>query len=126
MYLTLIILAFATAAISMTISKAKVTAPIRDWALENIPWVGKMLSCPYCVSHWAAAGLVLWEPVALNFFIAVFAVIALATIIEGLMLRLMFMHEMEIDRLNTELDEARASQTQLADALRGMMETEES
>jgi len=106
MYLTLIILSFATAAISMTVSKAKVSAPVRSWVASKSVWLGKMLDCPYCVSHWIALGLFLINPVPFNPFISIFAIIALATIIEGTMLRLLFVQENQIDDLKEALADA--------------------
>jgi hypothetical protein len=117
MYLTLILLSFATAAISMTISKAKVTTPFRDWIKTKSVWIGKMLNCPYCVSHWVALGMVLYTPMPINPVISIFAIIALATVIEGLMFRLIFIQEAEIDDLREDLEKAQVVIRELVDSV---------
>lgn len=69
---TCLVLAVAVAAASFTIARTKVTAPFRAAVLKRSKWFGALVSCPYCVSHWLAAGAVaiyrprpveLWTPV---------------------------------------------------------------
>ena len=57
----LLLMALATASITLTLTKAKVTLRARAWlAYQRGPlgWLGKMLQCTYCTSHWVAGTLV--------------------------------------------------------------------
>ena len=86
--ITIAILALATASVSMTLSKAQIFAGLRKWLLDGCwlrVWVGELLSCPYCTSHWVALVLVLayrpilvqaWLP--LDLAVAVFVIVTLA------------------------------------------------
>lgn len=112
----LLYLALATAAFSTTVAKSHAFEPMRVW-LENRltgwPTVAKLVRCPYCVSHWVALVLALvCQPqlvaggIAVNVIVATFATIAAAAIITGLILKLLLMHESEVERLRTQLNEA--------------------
>lgn len=52
-------IALAVASVSMTITKAKVFAPLREWVMDLNEWLGDLFSCPYCMSHWVALGAML-------------------------------------------------------------------
>jgi hypothetical protein len=62
-----LVVASATAAVSFTIAKTKVSAPFRTWVKKHSAWLGALVSCPYCTSHWimAAAVIVFNEDVRL-------------------------------------------------------------
>lgn len=57
----LIYLAFATAAISFTISRSSmpVFESVRLWAGKKSPFWRELLCCPYCCSHWVGAAVCL-------------------------------------------------------------------
>jgi len=85
---TLLLMALAVATIANTVTKASVFMPVRVYMRRNHPWPGKLVTCSYCTSHWAAFGVVAfvrphlvsaWAPVA--FFVTAFAVVAVATFI---------------------------------------------
>lgn len=87
------ILALATAAISVTVSKAKVFSGVRERIARRSHWLGELLTCPYCTSHWVAFALVAiyrpvlvraWFPVDL--LVSAFVVVALAALLMGLIL----------------------------------------
>lgn len=44
--------------LSHTIAKERLFAPIRDLLGGKETWAGYLVSCPYCISHWLAFGLV--------------------------------------------------------------------
>ena len=57
--LALMILAgLAIASLTMTISKSHIMEQPRGWASKLSPWLGSLLRCPYCLSHWIAFGVV--------------------------------------------------------------------
>jgi hypothetical protein len=95
-------LSVACGAISLVLTKSHVLNPMHDWLEKNAPFLGKMLSCPWCTSHWVALGLVLaYDPLAiteydhatyqlmswfrfvlvpLDYVVAVFVMVALSTV----------------------------------------------
>jgi hypothetical protein len=95
--LKLLLLGAATGAISMTVSKSKFFKPLRNYLNEfstGFNWVarvggflGDLVSCPYCTSHWVAFLLTLayfpkplphvWLP--LDFLVSMMVVVALAS-----------------------------------------------
>lgn len=52
-----VVLALAVAAASFTIARTKITEPLRK-KLGTTSWFGKLINCPYCVSHWLSFGAV--------------------------------------------------------------------
>lgn len=109
-----VVLALAIASFSVTTAKAKVTKPVREFFLARVKPLGMLLSCPYCVSHWLAFALVLLgyapgfcdNPV-MDFLVQSFALVAVASLISGTMMRLMFIQEDQIEDLRKQLEEAR-------------------
>lgn len=57
-YIQFLILASSVAAVSFTIAKTKVTAPLRVKIMLRNEWFGNLFSCPYCLSHWLSFGAV--------------------------------------------------------------------
>lgn len=55
----LLLLALACASISLTITRTPLFGSARGWARERSVWLGKLVTCPYCTSHWVAFVLVL-------------------------------------------------------------------
>lgn len=49
----------ACACVSLTVTRAKVTARFRSAVQARSAWFGELVSCPYCFSHWASLALVL-------------------------------------------------------------------
>ena len=94
MWNDIFLMALAIASLSVTVTLSKACLPIRDWAKEFGPWVGKLFSCPYCLNHWLAAGIVMCRPAtfewseswAMNigsYILTVFATITLSSIASG-------------------------------------------
>lgn len=44
--------------LSHTVAKERIFAPLRDRLGGKETWAGYLVSCPYCLSHWLAFGLV--------------------------------------------------------------------
>ncbi|HEX8704664.1 MAG TPA: hypothetical protein VF815_37880 [Myxococcaceae bacterium] len=44
--------------ISQTIAKERICAPLREWLGGKETWLGYLVSCPYCLSHYVAFALV--------------------------------------------------------------------
>ncbi len=89
----LLVLSLAAAAISVTLAKSKLFEPLREKIKERNEWLGELVNCPYCTSHWVSIGLVIiYQPVPFNLIIvdqviAVFALVSLAAIWAGLIYR---------------------------------------
>lgn len=89
------VLALATAAISVTVSKARLFASAREWIATRNTWLGELVSCSYCTSHWVAIALVaIYRPVLVSQWIVVdllvsaFGMVAIAAIISGMITKL--------------------------------------
>ena len=52
--LAVLIISLAVSSVSMTISKALVFKRFRDFLSGKNYWLGKLVSCPYCLSHWVS------------------------------------------------------------------------
>jgi multisubunit Na+/H+ antiporter MnhG subunit len=91
-FLTTVILAIAVAAVSMTIGRAKVSEGFRSWADNKSAWLGKLVNCPYCISHWIALVAVAWyRPrvitsgfIVFDWFVSLFVIVALASLVSGM------------------------------------------
>lgn len=67
-----LVLSLATAAISVTVSRAQIFATFRTLVAEKSTWAGKLISCYYCTSHWVAIVFVLiYRPVLISRFYVV-------------------------------------------------------
>lgn len=89
------VLALATAAISVTVSKARVSASAREWIASRSTWLGELVSCSYCTSHWVAIALVaIYRPVLISqwivvdLLVSVFGMVAIAAIVSGVIIKL--------------------------------------
>jgi hypothetical protein len=72
-----LVLSGAVASISCTISKAGVMRPIRQWVREKNAWLGKLISCVYCTSHWiSAVFVVIYRPTPLRLIQPIDSIVA--------------------------------------------------
>lgn len=60
----LLVCAWGLAALVLTISRSAIFRPLRGWLHEHDVhgWLSNLISCPYCLSHWVAAGWLLLAP----------------------------------------------------------------
>lgn len=57
---------FATTAVSIALSKSKVFQPTRFWLEDRSRWLGDLINCWFCTSHYVAlAFAILWHPIQL-------------------------------------------------------------
>ncbi len=98
----IVVIALATAAISITISKGRIFAPVRGWVASKNHWFGELLSCFYCTSHWLAFIFVMiYQPLlvhklfVLDLFVSMFVVVAISAVICGVIIRLTSNQEVE-------------------------------
>lgn len=84
--LVVLILSLPVAAISLTITKSSLFEPLRKWLLDKSEWLGQLISCPHCTSHWVSFALVaIYHPRMLqsawwlvDLMVSAFAIVALA------------------------------------------------
>lgn len=91
----LLLAAFATAALSVTIAKSAIGSPLRRWAYHLGEMVGDMVSCYYCISHWIAFAFVLtgfapyratWFATIYDIVLWTFAIVGMAAILSGVII----------------------------------------
>jgi len=90
--------AFAVASISLTVTRSKIFERPRVRIQEKFKWVGELISCPYCFSHWVSLILVImyrpsflphvWMP--LDITITAFIIVGMGAIIIGVVSRILF------------------------------------
>lgn len=84
--ITILILSLAVSAISVTLARGGVFAALRQWVMDRNEWLGKLISCPYCLSHWVALFAVVFYPISMTFYstlVTIFAVVAISAIVSG-------------------------------------------
>lgn len=109
---SLLVLAVGVAAAALTIAKGKIFSPLRLWLLEHFPWIGKLVSCSYCLSHWLAAFTIIavgpfrWTGLLLlDGLITTFSLIGFASIAAGGIAHLLLMREAEIAEMRDKMIE---------------------
>lgn len=64
-----IYLSFVTASISFTVTETTFFKPLREWMKKRSNFLGKLLSCGYCLGHWIAFALVaVYKPKLFEFW----------------------------------------------------------
>lgn len=92
---SMLVVPVAIAAASLTLSRGKIFRKQRLWLKKRAPWLGALLSCPYCVSHWIAAAAYIAYPKWLftgsvlgDFLLGVFYLVGTSALFSGLIMRL--------------------------------------
>lgn len=64
----LLLLSLVVGCVTLTLSKAWVFKPLRDYLASKSDFLGDLLNCTYCTSHWVSAGVFLvFQPKLLQF-----------------------------------------------------------
>lgn len=118
----LFVLSLATGACAITVSKMKVARPLHELAARaNQQWLQDLLTCPYCLAFWFSAFWVMlttgtgggWAYLA-----ALWAATAGGgAILGGVMFRVMFLHERELDGVRSNLKATRERMEKAESAL---------
>jgi hypothetical protein len=90
-----IILAIASASLSMTITQTEIFAPLRALALKSGHMIGHLFHCFYCMSHWVViAGISVYRPIIISsgipiidWTVSAFFTIALSAFFSGLIFK---------------------------------------
>ena len=88
-FVTAGILSLAIAAGALTVTKARISAPLRDRATAKSKWLGELVSCPYCFSHWLSfAAVAAYRPalvhsgfIVLDLLVAAMAMVAVSALV---------------------------------------------
>jgi hypothetical protein len=84
-----VVAACVTATITLTISRALIFSPLRKFLSSRVPFLGDLVNCPYCLSHWVAflIATIFYEHVRLyssnyvvNLLIGAFTIIPLSAV----------------------------------------------
>lgn len=84
------ILGIAAGVVSATTSRTHIFKPVRRFIAGKSEWLGELVRCPYCTSHWVCfAATLIYRPRLLNLWlpldlvVAAFFMIFVATIAVG-------------------------------------------
>lgn len=102
-------LSLATAAISLTVTRSVLFAPLRAKLKGKLH---ELFSCPYCFSHWVSFALVLQYQHKLfdcgfpptDYFITAMVLVALSNLVTFTLLKLMHTDEVNIEPLQIQLE----------------------
>jgi hypothetical protein len=105
-FVTAAVLAFSIAAVSFTVTRTVVFESFRNWVggaatdetghkvVYDRPFLFKLCSCPYCLSHYLSFGaVIIYRPRLVHLFypldllVTAFAMIAFTMLVVGLMTR---------------------------------------
>lgn len=98
--LPFILLGLCCGVISYTLTKGSIFGPLRVWVIERTYWLGKLMQCPYCMSHWVALGAMLvFHPkmvggnVVADYVATGFALTGLSVLTAGTIFKLFYVKE---------------------------------
>lgn len=88
-FIQILILSLAISSTSYTISKTLVFKPLRQLFCKYWNWLGKLISCPYCLSHWVSFGITffIYKEISFEVILLTFAMVALSAIWTGMISR---------------------------------------
>jgi hypothetical protein len=108
--------------ISVTITKSSLFESLRDWMWEKSGnFLGKLFSCPYCMSHWVALVMVIWGNPGLivhpyELVKEIFCVIGVA-MVAGWVVYRSYMGIAEVGKMRDELEGLRGENESLREGL---------
>lgn len=109
--------ALAISAFSITVTRAKVLARLRE---NTTGKVRDLLHCPYCISHWCAFILLMLVNVpelsmyrVSDYILYAFCLVGISAIITGSIFRLLLWQESRIEDLELALNTANNSLTEI-------------
>lgn len=93
----IVLLSLVVGSVSITITKSKFFAFLRNWLDGLSDFLGELFSCPYCMGHWIAIALtVAYQPrpidsgmLVLDLGISAFMMIALGAVVSGTIYRVL-------------------------------------
>jgi hypothetical protein len=121
---TCLVLAMVVSGTSFTITSMEIFEPLRRFIVARSSWLGQLISCFYCTSHWITFLLVaIYRPVLVatgftpvDLAVSAFFVIQLATFITGMLFKSFSIIMPVRAALQQAMDAARAAREQAAKA----------
>lgn len=108
--------ALAVSALSVTVAKSNMFRPLRLAVEKRSTALGHLAGCPYCLSHWFAAGGA-WPLVRPDQFhnwyayaVVVGALVAASALVSGLTINWLHVGQAEVDYLREENERLTAEQ----------------
>jgi len=92
-----LVLSLAVGTIALTISSSNLFETVRNFVDELSEWLGSLIECSYCLTHWIAlAVMLMYRPRLIesgfawaDWTISYFALVALSAAVGGVLLRLL-------------------------------------
>lgn len=85
-----LVMSMAVSVMSLTITRSRIFHEFREWVKSKNDYLGDLVSCFYCTSHWLAIGFTtFYKPQILNLWIgadlvlSMFVMVAGATLVSG-------------------------------------------
>jgi hypothetical protein len=92
------VIALTCSGIAMSFTQGSMFDPIRAWIMSKNKLLGDLFKCFFCLSHWLAfAGVAIYQPrplrstLLVDFIVASFTIVTMATLASGLMFTAFFM-----------------------------------
>ncbi len=91
-FIACVVIACTCSGIAMSFTQGSMFDPVRAWIMSKNKLLGDLFKCFFCLSHWLAfAGVAIYQPRPLqatlfvDFIVAAFTIVTLATLASGLM-----------------------------------------
>lgn len=98
--LPFLLLGLAVGTVSYTITKGSIFGPLRVWVIERSYWLGKLMQCPYCMSHWVAiVAMLVFHPqmiggnIVADYIATAFTLTGLSALTAGSIFKLFYVKE---------------------------------
>lgn len=99
--ITFLLLAVCCGTIAYTLSKGSIFASMRMWIIMRNMWLGSLIQCPYCTSHWVAfTAMLVFHPRMINgdfvvtdYLATAFALVGLSAMVAGVFFKLFTQEE---------------------------------
>lgn len=96
-----LLLAVCCGTVAYTLTKGSIFTPLREWVIDRSLWLGKLITCPYCTSHWVVFfAMLIFRPRLINYGFAPtdylatgFALVGLSAMSAGVIFKLFFVRE---------------------------------
>ncbi|MDY6945184.1 MAG: DUF1360 domain-containing protein [Pseudomonadota bacterium] len=95
--LTCVVIALACSGIAMSFTQGSMFDALRAWIMKQNKLLGELARCFFCLSHWLAfVAVAVYQPrplqahLLIDLIVAAFAIVALATLVSGLMFAAFF------------------------------------
>lgn len=103
------LMCLAVACVALTVTRSSLFRGFRNWVRPRSKFFGKLTGCPYCFAHWMSFVGMWWFPgSSMGYLIGAFAMTAVASMIAGVISKLLLdsVLESEIQNLLEAMEDA--------------------